>query len=108
MTNGNYAVTNSKNLPADAVRELLSVLKSWHSLLKEHCNGNGNAAFQLEQNETFLQHMSSQQLHSNSKPRSPYYYDYVRVVPALSMDKLKHRQDVLSKVPKEATSGLTN
>lgn len=52
--------------------------------------------------------MSSQQLHNNSKPRIPSRYDYVRVVPALSMEKLKHRQDVLSKVPKEATSGLMN
>lgn len=56
MTNGNYAVTNSKNLPGDAVRKLLSVLKSWHSLLKENYKGNGNAAFQSEQNDIFLQH----------------------------------------------------
>lgn len=55
---------------------------------------------------------SSQQLNSNSKPRSPY----VRVVPALLMEKLKHKQGVqlkhkqgvLSKVQKEATSGLMN
>lgn len=52
--------------------------------------------------------MSSQQLHSNSKPRSPYCYDYVKVVPALLMEKLKHRQDVFSKVLKEATSSLMN
>lgn len=106
MTNGNYAVTNSKNLPGDAVRELLSVLKPWHPLLKENCEGNSNAAFQSEQNDTFLQCRSSQQLHRNSKLRSPYCYDYIRVVPALLMEKLKHRQDVLSEVPKETKNGL--
>lgn len=37
MTNGNYAVTNSKNLLGDALRELLPLLDSWHSLIKENC-----------------------------------------------------------------------
>jgi len=65
MTNGNYAVTNSKNLPGDAVRELLSVLRSRHSGLQENYGVNCNAAFQSEQNDTFLQHVistTSQQL----------------------------------------------
>ena len=44
--------------------------------------------------------MSSQQLHSNSKPRSPSRYEYTRVVPTLSMEKLKHRQDALLQSPK--------
>jgi len=48
MTNGNYALTNSKNLFCDAVRELLSAQKSWHALYNEKCEGNGNAAFPLE------------------------------------------------------------
>lgn len=45
MTNGNYAVTNNRNLPCEAIRELLQVQKPWHIHTKNH-EGNGNAAFQ--------------------------------------------------------------
>lgn len=53
----------------------------------------------------YFYNMSSQELHCKSKLRTASFCDYVRVVPALSMEKLKHRQDVLSQVSREARNG---
>lgn len=94
MTNGNYALTNSKNLLCDAVRELLSAQKSWHALYNEKCEGNGNAAFPFEKNVMHFYSMSSE-LQSYSKLTSPCCCDNASIAPTLLMQKLKHRQDII-------------